>query len=78
MTGALDRTFRLDVRYATAGHFLRWPVYTQARVFLQRPAAEAVVRVQRALERDGEGWPFDCRDWQQDRIANVAFEALAG
>jgi D-alanyl-D-alanine dipeptidase len=51
----LDRTIKLDIRYATKRNFLGTPLYTQARAFLQRPAAEAVVRVQRALADEGYG-----------------------
>lgn len=51
----LDPTLRLDVRYASSRNFLRWPVYAEPRVFLQRPAAEAVVRVHRALRDKGYG-----------------------
>ena len=51
----LDSTIRLDIRYATADNFLGTPLYTQSRAFLQRPAAEAVVRVQRALRSLGYG-----------------------
>lgn len=51
----LDPTLRLDVRYATSDNFLRWPAYSEARVFLQRPAAEAVVRAHRALQAQGYG-----------------------
>jgi D-alanyl-D-alanine dipeptidase len=51
----LDPTLRLDVRYATHANFLGWPVYPEARVFLQRPAAEAVVRVHRGLREHGYG-----------------------
>ena len=51
----LDSTIRLDVRYATRDNFLSVPVYTQARAFLQRPAAEAVVRAHRALRAQGFG-----------------------
>ena len=40
----LNPTIRLDIRYATANDFLATPVYTQARAFLQRPAADALVR----------------------------------
>jgi zinc D-Ala-D-Ala dipeptidase len=50
---ALDPTIKLDIRYATTRNFLGTPVYTQARAFLQRPAAEAVVRVQRSLAAEG-------------------------
>jgi D-alanyl-D-alanine dipeptidase len=51
----LDPTIKLDIRYATTGNFLGTPLYSQARSFLQRPAAEAVVRVQRALAEEGFG-----------------------
>jgi zinc D-Ala-D-Ala dipeptidase len=52
---ALDPTIRLDIRYATARNFLGTALYSQARAFLQRPAAEALVRVQRALAGEGYG-----------------------
>ncbi|HYN86733.1 MAG TPA: M15 family metallopeptidase [Pyrinomonadaceae bacterium] len=51
----LDRTMRLDVRYATANNFVGRPVYNEARAFLQRPAAVALARVSRALKRRGYG-----------------------
>jgi D-alanyl-D-alanine dipeptidase len=51
----LDATIKLDIRYATKRNFLGTPLYSQARAFLQRPAAEAVVRVQRALADEGYG-----------------------
>ena len=51
----LDPTIRLDIRYATANNFLGTPLYEEARAFLQRPAAEAVVRVHRALAAKGYG-----------------------
>ena len=51
----LDPTIKLDIRYATTRNFLSTPLYSQARAFLQRPAAEAVVRVQRALAEEGYG-----------------------
>ncbi len=52
---ALDPTIHLDVRYATPNNFVGRPVYAQARAFLQRPAAEALVRANRALRKDGYG-----------------------
>ncbi len=52
---ALDSTIRLDIRYATDRNFLSVPVYTQARAFLQRPAAEALVRAHRRLASLGYG-----------------------
>jgi D-alanyl-D-alanine dipeptidase len=51
----LDQTIKLDIRYATAENFLSAPVYEQARAFLQRPAAEALVRAHRALKPQGYG-----------------------
>jgi D-alanyl-D-alanine dipeptidase len=51
----LDATIRLDIRYATSNNFLSTLLYTQARAFMQRPAAEAVVRVHRALAAEGYG-----------------------
>ncbi len=51
----LDPSLRLDVRYAGSDNFLRAPIYPEARVFLQRPAAEAVVRANRALQAPGYG-----------------------
>ncbi|HEY3973421.1 MAG TPA: M15 family metallopeptidase [Candidatus Sulfotelmatobacter sp.] len=49
----LDPSIKLDIRYATTNNFLGTPVYTQARAFLQRPAAEALVRVNRELKARG-------------------------
>jgi D-alanyl-D-alanine dipeptidase len=51
----LDPTIKLDVRYATTNNFLGTPVYTQARAFLQRPAAEALVRANHELKALGYG-----------------------
>ncbi|MBJ6110988.1 M15 family metallopeptidase [Hymenobacter sp. BT523] len=45
----LDPTIQLDIRYATARNFVGRPVYAQARAFLQRPAAEALVQVNQEL-----------------------------
>jgi D-alanyl-D-alanine dipeptidase len=51
----LDPTIKLDIRYATTNNFLGTPVYTQARAFLQRPAAEALLRAQHELKAQGYG-----------------------
>ena len=51
----LDSTIRLDIRYATSDNFLSTPLYSQARAFLQRPAALALVRAQQALRAQGYG-----------------------
>ena len=51
----LDPTFQLDIRYATDNNLVGRPVYTEARAFLQRQPAEALVRVNAALEPLGYG-----------------------
>lgn len=51
----LDPSLRLDVRYATNDNFLGARVYDEAKVFLQRPAAEAVVRAHQRLRPFGMG-----------------------
>src|ERR1700719_515130 len=51
----VDPTIKLDIRYATSNNFLGTPVYTQARAFLQRPAAEALLRAHRELQAQGYG-----------------------
>jgi D-alanyl-D-alanine dipeptidase len=67
---ALDPTVRLDVRYATADNFLGKPLYRVARGFLQRPVAEALVRVHRALASQGYGLVvFDAyRPWSVTKL----------
>jgi D-alanyl-D-alanine dipeptidase len=45
----------LEVRYATTNNFLGTVFYSQARAFMQRPAAEAVVRANAKLKRYGYG-----------------------
>ncbi|HEY3287532.1 MAG TPA: M15 family metallopeptidase [Gemmatimonadaceae bacterium] len=51
----LDSTIQLEIRYATTNNFMGAAMYSQARAFLQRPAAEALVRAHRALAREGFG-----------------------
>ena len=51
----LDPAIRLDIRYATTNNFMHRPVYRQARAFLQRPAAEALVRANESLRPRGYG-----------------------
>jgi D-alanyl-D-alanine dipeptidase len=66
----LDRTIRLDIRYATANNFAGRAVYAEARAFLQRPAAEALVRAGRALRKKGYGLAvFDgYRPWSVTKL----------
>ena len=52
---SLDTAIHLNIRYASAKNFLSTPVYTQARAFLQRPAAEALLRVLHKLQPLGYG-----------------------
>jgi len=67
---ALDPSIHLDIRYATAHNFVGRPVYKEARAFLQRPAAEALVRAHRALAAQGYGLVvFDgYRPWSVTRL----------
>jgi D-alanyl-D-alanine dipeptidase len=51
----LDKTIKLDVRYATVNNFVGKIVYSEARAFLQKPAAKAVLRVHKKLEKQGLG-----------------------
>lgn len=51
----LDPTIRLDVRYATTNNFMGEVFYSEPRAFLQRPAAEGVVRASAWLKERGYG-----------------------
>lgn len=51
----LDPTIRLDIRYASTNNFLGTPLYEQPRAFVQRPAAEALVRAHQKLKPHGYG-----------------------
>ncbi len=83
----IDSTIKLDVRYATANNFVGQPVYKQARAFLQRSAAAALVRVHQKLTPEGYGllifdgyrpWSVTKRFWdvvkpeQRKFVANPA------
>jgi zinc D-Ala-D-Ala dipeptidase len=66
----LDPTIKLDIRYATPNNLAGRAVYTEARAFLQRPAAEALVRAHRALRARGFGLlVFDgYRPWRVTKL----------
>ena len=66
----LDSRIKLDIRYATSDNFLSTPVYSSARGFLQRPAAEALLRAHRELVKQGYGLLiFDAyRPWYVTKI----------
>jgi len=51
----LDPAIHLDIRYATTNDFLGTAVYSQARAFLQKPAAAALVRALHKLQPLGYG-----------------------
>ncbi len=51
----LDPTLKLDIRYAGVDNFMAAVFYEEARAFLQKPAAEALVRAHRSLESRGYG-----------------------
>ena len=52
---SLDPSIKLDIRYATTRNFLGAPLYLQARAYMQRPAAEAVMRASQRLRAFGYG-----------------------
>jgi serine beta-lactamase-like protein LACTB len=51
----LDDSIKLDIRYATTNNFLSTPLYTSARAYMQKPAAEALIRVHKKLAKQGYG-----------------------
>lgn len=51
----LDPTIALDIRYATTNNFMGEVFYSEPRAFLQRPAAEALVRASAWLRDRGYG-----------------------
>jgi D-alanyl-D-alanine dipeptidase len=67
---SLDSTIKLEIRYAGTNNFLGARVYDQGRAFLQRPAAEALVRAHRVLRRLGFGLVVHdaYRPWYVTRI----------
>jgi CubicO group peptidase (beta-lactamase class C family)/D-alanyl-D-alanine dipeptidase len=52
---SLDPGIHLDIRYASTNNFMQSRFYDEPRAFMQREAAEAVVRVHRGLEKLGYG-----------------------
>jgi D-alanyl-D-alanine dipeptidase len=51
----VDPSIKLDIRYASSNNFIGFPLYERAAAFLQRPAAEALGRVERSLAEKGYG-----------------------
>ncbi len=80
----LDPSLNLDIRYAKTNNFLGKAVYSEARAFLQRPAAEAVVKVNqefkllgyRLLIFDGyRPWSVTKIFWDLTSVENKKFVA---
>jgi D-alanyl-D-alanine dipeptidase len=80
----LDSTIKLDIRYATSNNFTGRPVYAQARAFLQRQAAQALVRVNGRLKNRGYGilvydgyrpWNVSKKFWQLTPRSKKSFVA---
>jgi zinc D-Ala-D-Ala dipeptidase len=52
---SVDPTIKLDIRYASSNNFIGFPLYERAAAYLQRPAAQALGRVQLSLASKGYG-----------------------
>lgn len=52
---SVDAGIRYDIRYAGTNNFMGKQIYEQPGAFMQRPAAEALGRIQRALNTQGFG-----------------------
>jgi len=52
---SLDPAIRLDVRYAATNNFLGQQIYERPGAFLQRPAVQAMARINKALAPQGFG-----------------------
>jgi D-alanyl-D-alanine dipeptidase len=52
---SVEPTIKFDIRYATSNNFIGFPLYERPAAYLQRPAAEALGRVERALASRGYG-----------------------
>ncbi len=65
----LDKSIRLDIRYATANNFTKVKIYDCPRCFLRPEPAEALVKAHKILQKKGLGLKmFDCyrpRPYQQ-------------
>jgi len=66
----VDSGLGFDIRYATSNNFVGRPVYPAARAFLQKPAADALLRAKSNLENQGYGIiVFDgYRPWSVTKI----------
>jgi D-alanyl-D-alanine dipeptidase len=80
----LDSTVHLDIRYATENNFMKRRMYDTARAFLERPAAEALVRVQKKLREFNVGlvvfdayrpWSVTKKFWDETPPSKRSFVA---
>jgi len=80
----LDSTIHLDIHYARSDNFMGRPMYSEARAFLERPAAMALLRVNKALRRRGYGlevfdayrpWSVTKKFWDETPAAKRKFVA---
>jgi D-alanyl-D-alanine dipeptidase len=80
----LDSSFHLDIRYATINNFTGKVLYKQARAFLQKPAAQALVEINKELKAIGYGiiifdgyrpWDVTLKFWQVTHGENRKFVA---
>ena len=51
----LDSELRFDIRYAGSNNFMGTPFYRQAKAYLQRPVAEALIAAHKDLQQQGFG-----------------------
>ena len=70
----VDPSFKFDIRYAGENNFMNTPLYSSARAFVQRPAAQGCKRAAKKLAEQGYGILFfDCyRPWH---ITKMFWEA---
>ncbi|MBC7778001.1 MAG: D-alanyl-D-alanine dipeptidase [Phycisphaerae bacterium] len=73
----LDPSIRLDIKYATTDNFTKSKIYDCPACLLRPEAAQAIVKAQKALKKNGLGLKmFDCyrpRPYQQrlwDKVPN--------
>ena len=81
---AVDPTLRFDIRYAGTNNFMGQQIYEEPGAFLQKPAAEALGRIQARLRDSGFGllihdayrpWYVTKMFWDATPEANRAFVA---
>lgn len=67
----LDPTIKTDLRYASENNFMGVPLYpSSAKAYMQKPAAEALLKAHKALAAKGYGlWVFDSyRPWSVTKM----------